>query len=119
MKTITSKTDFKQAAQSPVAQNNSKKNLVEEVTKTNHSEKKEMIKQTVRLNSIVEVRDISSKKDLKIQIVMPDFADSRERRISVFAPISKALMGFKETDTIHWKMPTGEISYQIMKVVNA
>lgn len=114
-----SKTDFNALRELIVKQpNNSGKSLGEAITKDLVAEEKDVHKQTVSLNSFVEIKDVTSNKNMRMQIVLPDFVDVKERRISVFAPISVALMGFKETDTINWKTPTGEASFQITKVIN-
>ncbi|MEO6303012.1 MAG: GreA/GreB family elongation factor [Bacteroidia bacterium] len=119
MKPIISKTDFNTLHELIVKQpNGSGKNLGEGITKAHIVEEKEIDKQTVRLNSFVEVTEVSSKKSMKMQIVMPDFADIKQRRISVFAPISVALLGFKESDMISWVKPEGEANFKIIKVIN-
>lgn len=119
MRPTLSKTDFNTLRELIIKQpNNSGKNLGEAITKALVVEEKEVHKQTVSLNSFVEIKDVGSNKNMRMQIVLPDFVDVKERRISVFAPISVALMGFKEADTINWKTPNGEASYKIMKVIN-
>ncbi len=62
---------------------------------------------TVRLNSRIKIQDEKSGKTSMLQIVLPEFADLKERKVSVLAPMSIALLGFKEGDSFDWQMPGG------------
>jgi regulator of nucleoside diphosphate kinase len=73
---------------------------------------------TIRLNSYVEVEDIKLQKVLKIRIVLPDCVDLKLCHISVFAPLSVALLGYREKDIINWSMPAGQTRFSILKVQN-
>lgn len=75
-------------------------------------------KKTVRLNSIVEVADLSLNKILKVQIVLPDSVDVRQRRISVFAPLAAALFGYREEDQVSWSVAGRNAELKILKVMN-
>lgn len=120
MKPTISETDLKTLRELIINQPNGLgKRLGEEITQAVIVEEKEMDERTIRLNSFIEVRDIATKKNIKMQIVLPDCADLKDRRISVFAPISVALIGFRESDTICWKMPGGETHFEIVKVINS
>src|SRR5688572_23725907 len=57
-------------------------------------------KTTVRLNSLVLLWHSFLQKTVSIRIVSPDLADLGNKNISVFAPISMALLGHKENDSI-------------------
>lgn len=75
-------------------------------------------KKTVRLNSIVEVADLTLNKILKVQIVLPDCVDVKERRISVFAPLAAALLGYREEDQVSWQIAGRNGELKILKVLN-
>jgi len=72
----------------------------------------------VSLNSIVEFITSSFKKPIRLQIVLPEDADLRKRKISILSPIATALIGFKEADHFIWKMPSGVKNIKILKVLN-
>lgn len=72
----------------------------------------------VTINSIVEFVSSSFKKPMRFQIVLPEHADLKQKKISILSPISIALLGFKETDNFFWKMPSGLKKLQILKVIN-
>ncbi|MBL7920344.1 MAG: GreA/GreB family elongation factor [Bacteroidia bacterium] len=92
--------------------------LGEELSKAEIVKDNALKKNIVSLNSIVEFMDDSFKKPIRMQIVLPTEADLEQRKISILAPISIALIGFKETDKFSWKMQSGIKYLTILKVVN-
>lgn len=73
----------------------------------------------VTINSIVEFVNSSFKKPIRLQIVLPEHADLKQKKTSILSPISIALLGFKETDSFIWKMPSGFKNLKIIKVINS
>lgn len=73
---------------------------------------------TVRLNARVKIQDEQSGKTSSFQIVLPQFADLKSKRVSVLAPMSIALLGFKEGDRFNWEMPGGMKRILILSVEN-
>ncbi|MBL7918544.1 MAG: GreA/GreB family elongation factor, partial [Bacteroidia bacterium] len=90
--------------------------LGEELSKAEIVKDNALKKNIVSLNSIVEFMDDSFKKPIRMQIVLPAEADLEQRKISILAPISIALIGFKETDQFSWKMQSGIKYLTILKV---
>ncbi|WP_166919474.1 GreA/GreB family elongation factor [Flavobacterium poyangense] len=72
----------------------------------------------IRINSFVTIEDVKAKKQMKIQIVLPSMADVKEGKISILAPLSVAIIGFKETDEVDWELPAGVKSLKIIAVSN-
>lgn len=72
----------------------------------------------VRLNSIVDVVNIELGKKVSIKIVMPNAANLKENKVSIFALLPIALIGFKENDTVEWDMPSGKSHLKIIRVNN-
>ncbi|TAH40591.1 MAG: hypothetical protein EYC69_10595 [Bacteroidetes bacterium] len=72
----------------------------------------------VRLNSLVEILEFESGVTTSVEIVLPEYADLKARKISVLAPVSIALLGFKKDDNIEWQMPGGLKRIQIISVTN-
>jgi regulator of nucleoside diphosphate kinase len=73
---------------------------------------------TVRLNSKVRVQDMASKKNTDLTIVMPPYADIKQKKISILTPMAAALIGFRKGDEIEWKMPSGLKKYKVLEVTN-
>jgi len=71
----------------------------------------------ITMNSKVHLKDLDSGEDLFLTLVFPSGADIKENRISVLAPIGTALLGYREGDTIEWKVPSGLRRMQVIKVI--
>jgi regulator of nucleoside diphosphate kinase len=72
----------------------------------------------VRLNSTVSLLDLDTNRTMKLTIVMPQHADMRQHKISIHTPMGAALIGFRKTESIAWKVPAGLKRFQILDVVN-
>ena len=119
MKPIISEMDYKMLYDLLTSQKTSVgKNLGQEIHSALIIKEEEMDKKIIRLNSYVEVQDLAHGKTIKLKIVLPDCVDLRNQQISVFSPLSVALIGYKENDLIPWTTPVGETSFKITKVIN-
>ncbi len=72
----------------------------------------------VRLNSKVVIKDLQTKRDMAITIVIPQQADIKQKKVSVLAPIGTALIGFKKGQKVSWEVPAGKKDFMIMDVDN-
>ena len=72
----------------------------------------------IRINSIVTIEDVKANKQMKIQIVLPSSSDVKEGKISILAPLSVAIIGFKENDEVDWELPAGIKTLKIIAVSN-
>lgn len=72
----------------------------------------------VRLNSKVVVKDSQQNKSFELMLVLPEYAVLKEKKISVFAPIGTALIGFGEGEQVQWEVPSGNRTFTILKVSN-
>lgn len=75
-------------------------------------------KDIIRINSFVTVEDISAKRQMKFQIVLPSLANVKENKVSILAPLSIAIIGFKEKDQVEWELPAGTKTLKIIAVEN-
>ncbi len=76
-------------------------------------------KHTVRLNSLVVLWHSILRKVVKIRIVLPGEADLKQKNISVFAPISMAIFGSRENDSIHMNIGGLKKELKIIKVISS
>lgn len=90
--------------------------LGKEITKAKIIKDEKASADIVRLNASVDVLDLSSGQKLQFRIVMPDEVDIRNRYISVFAPISVALLGQKESSVVSWQTASGHRQIKVLKV---
>lgn len=73
----------------------------------------------IRMNSHVTVKDIKTKQQMNIQIVMPSQSNIKEGKVSILAPLSVAIIGFKENDEVEWQLPAGIKNLKIITVTNS
>lgn len=73
----------------------------------------------IKINSNVEILDIDTGKTMRFMLVMPEQADMKKQKVSVLSPIGAALIGFRETEQVVWKVPAGLKKIQITYVSNA
>ena len=72
----------------------------------------------IRMNSHVTVEDITTKQQMNIQIVMPSQSNIKDGKVSILAPLSVAIIGFKENDEVEWQLPAGIKNLKIINVTN-
>ena len=89
-----------------------------ELKKAKLVKKHDLPNDVVRLNSRVRVKMGEKDKMIELMLVLPDKADLKDKKISVFAPIGTALLGFREGEKIKWDVPAGNKTFTIMKVIN-
>jgi len=82
------------------------------------SKEDDLDKSIIRINSYVTIEDIKVKKQMEIQIVLPSFSNVKEGKISILAPLSVAIIGFKENDEVEWELPAGLKTLKIIAVNN-
>ena len=71
----------------------------------------------VAMNSTVWFRDLDSDEIEKYTLVYPAEADVVQDRISVLAPIGTALLGYRTSDVVQWRVPSGKRRFEIIDVV--
>lgn len=71
---------------------------------------------TVRVGSLVTIREVGSDEDEEYKIVGPAEANPREGRISNDSPIGGALIGKKKGDKVNVETPGGQVTFKIRKI---
>ena len=71
----------------------------------------------ITMNSVVRVKYLTTGKEFTIRLVYPEDADVKASRVSVFAPVGAALLGYRKGDTIHWNAPGGRLRMKVEDVV--
>ena len=70
----------------------------------------------IRLNTRVVIRDKVARYNFTYTLVLPEFADHRKCKVSVFSPIGSALFGRRRGDDTYWATPKGKRYFTIMAV---
>jgi regulator of nucleoside diphosphate kinase len=91
--------------------------LLHELDSAQLVESYEIPPDVVTMNSIVKLKFLKQNKEIEIQIVYPEDADSGNNKISIFSPIATALIGYKTGDEIEWFVPAGLTKMKIMKII--
>ncbi|WP_339714680.1 GreA/GreB family elongation factor [Cyclobacterium amurskyense] len=79
---------------------------------------KKIPKDVIQLNSYFEVEVGTPAQIIKMTMVIPKNADLAQHKISLFSPLSVALIGFREGASVDWVLPGGLRKLKILKVTN-
>jgi regulator of nucleoside diphosphate kinase len=89
--------------------------LLNEISKAVIVEPQEIPADVVTMNSIVQFQ--FSKKAWEMQIVYPEDADIQKNKVSIFAPIAAAMIGYRKGDVVDWSVPGGNIQLEILNII--
>lgn len=92
--------------------------LEDELRRAKLVKKEDIPQDVVRINSTVKVKVEGKDEEMMFTLVMPDKANIKEKKISVFAPVGTALLGFRKGQHVQWEVPAGKKSFVIMEVMN-
>lgn len=70
----------------------------------------------VRIGSRVEVHDLTDGETARYTLCFPEHAEITSGRLSVFAPLGTALLGFPASHEFTWDMPGGTRRLRILAV---
>ena len=70
----------------------------------------------VLLLSIVKIKNLKNKKEMKYTLVPEQEADLKLAKISVTSPIARGLLGKKVGDIAEIKVPAGVIPFEIVEI---
>ncbi len=93
-----------------------KKKLSIEVATAKVVDEVSLPEDVISINSVVHVEECQNKKSFIFQIVPPANANVKKNKVSVLAPISVALLGYRMGSTIQWEMPGGIQEFEVLKV---
>ncbi len=70
----------------------------------------------VYIGAIVTLRDLDAGEEFQYMLVSPEESDYEQNKLSIFAPIGKALMGHAAGEKLNIKVPAGILKYEIIKI---
>jgi len=76
----------------------------------------ELPKDVVSLHTEATIVSTENNKEFNFKLVKPSEADIKQKKVSIFAPISIALLGYQIGDLINWEMPDGIKEFKIIDV---
>ncbi len=68
------------------------------------------------IGAIVTLRDLDMDEEFTYMMVSPEEANYEENKISIFAPIGKALLGHRVGEELKIKVPAGTLKYKVLKI---
>jgi transcription elongation factor GreA len=74
---------------------------------------------TVGIGSSVRLRDLETSEQLEYEVVGAIEGDFGDGRVSVDAPVGRALLGAAAGDTVTVACPRGELRFEVMSVTGA
>ena len=96
-----------------------KKQLLAELNSAKVMSDEELPEEAICMDSEVEIQEVISKQKFTFQIVLPSEANMKQNKISVFAPIGIALLGYRTGSKVKWEMPNGLKTFEVLKVNNS
>jgi regulator of nucleoside diphosphate kinase len=90
--------------------------LKNEVRKATVVARRDLPDDVITMHSSVTIIDESDGESMECTVVYPWEADADNNKISVLAPLGTALLGYREGDSIDWKVPAGTIRYVVRTV---
>lgn len=73
---------------------------------------------TVRLNSMVTIKDEKENRIMAVTVVAPGKADVKQRKISAMSPIGAALLGSRKGQKVSCQIPMGTKTLKVLDVSN-
>ena len=83
------------------------RDLVVEIQRASVVQAAEIPPDVITMNSKAQLLDLDRDATLEYTLVYPQDADFADGRISVFAPIGAAMLGYRVGDEIEWTVPGG------------
>lgn len=90
--------------------------LEAKLTKVRIIEDENIPSDKIFIGAIVTLKDTDADEELTYMMVSPEEANYEENKLSIYAPIGKALMGHKAGEKIEIKVPAGTLKYEILKI---
>ena len=87
-----------------------------EIKRAKRISESEPVSGIVTMNSVVEVKDMDTGRDIKVKLVYPADADFRKGNVSVLSMFGSALLGSSTGSIISYKAPGGIKKVRIMNV---
>jgi regulator of nucleoside diphosphate kinase len=71
----------------------------------------------ITMNSTFRLSDLDTGEEVIYSLVFPADADSKNRKLSVLAPIGTAVLGYRVGDTVEWEVPAGIKRLKVDEIV--
>lgn len=91
--------------------------LKEEIERARIVSSEKIPSDLVTMNSRIVLEDEQTYQEFTFQVVFPSDSDVDAGKISILAPVGRAILGYKVGDTVEWKAPRGMRRLKITKML--
>ncbi|MGE5382119.1 MAG: nucleoside diphosphate kinase regulator [Omnitrophica WOR_2 bacterium] len=91
--------------------------LMNELNRAKKINPEKMPGDVVTMNSLVSLQNSKTNKVIQLSIVYPQDADISKQKISIFAPVATAILGYRKGDTVEWDTPSGKMTFTILDII--
>jgi len=95
-----------------------KQKLLAELESAQVMKEDELPADAICIDSVVEIQEVVSGQKFTFHLVLPSEANMKKNKISVFAPIGIAILGYRIGSKVQWEMPNGLKTFEILKVTH-
>lgn len=115
---LLTETDY-QRLNSLVSGNRNLEELENEIEAAQIMSPHELPSDLVTMNSTLRYLNVTDNKLGEMTLVYPQHADSKDKKISVTAPLGSALLGLRVGEEIEWTFPDGQTrELRVMEIIS-
>ena len=70
----------------------------------------------ITMNSKFILKDLDSGEEMIYTLVFPEDADINKNKISIYAPMGIAVIGYRIGDIIEWPVPGGKLRIKVLEI---
>ena len=94
-----------------------KDELSKEINRANIVDPEDIPKDVITMNSKFKLKDLDSGEEMIYTLVFPEDADIYKNKISIYAPMGTALIGYRVGDIIEWPVPGGILRIKVLEII--
>ena len=91
--------------------------LKKELDRAKLVDPKDIPNDVITMNSKFKLKDLDSGEEMIYTLVFPEEADIYKNKISIYAPMGVALIGYKIGDIIEWQVPGGILKIKVLEIL--
>ncbi|HHS13652.1 MAG TPA: nucleoside diphosphate kinase regulator [bacterium] len=91
--------------------------LINEIKRAKVVDSKEIPDDVITMNSRFKLKDLDSGEESVYTLVFPEDADIYQNKISIYAPMGIALIGYQVGDVIEWPVPGGILRIKVLEIL--
>ncbi len=91
--------------------------LNKEIKRAKIVDSKDIPNDTITMNSKFRLKDLDSGEESTYTLVFPEEENIYENKISIYAPMGIALIGYRVGDIIEWPVPCGKLRIEVLEIL--